>query len=235
VENIMSSKLFTTRQGTVLLGVGAAVIAAIALIVYLNSYRNSVNKPPIQVLVAQKLIQQGTPGDTIRTSPGLYAPTSYARGQVETGAITDPATLSGKVATVDIAPGQQLTAADFGTDTGINTQLHPGQRAVVVPLGSPQAVGGQISTGSHVDVWVSSTSQSGNGANRPTVRLLFQNMYVMNSGTDGGNVTLKALTPTQAGQLIYAAQNAEIWLVLRPTIGTITKPPVIGASSVTGR
>jgi hypothetical protein len=60
-------------------------------------------------------------------------------------------------------------------------------------------------------------------------------MYVMNSGTDGGNVTLKALTPTQAGQLIYAAQNAEIWLVLRPTIGTITKPPVIGASSVTGR
>ena len=32
----MSSKLFTTRQGTVLLGVIAAVIAAIALIVYLN-------------------------------------------------------------------------------------------------------------------------------------------------------------------------------------------------------
>ena len=36
MENIMSSKLFTTRQGTVLLGVIAAVIAAIALLVYLN-------------------------------------------------------------------------------------------------------------------------------------------------------------------------------------------------------
>ena len=33
MDNIMSSKLFTTRQGTVLLGVIAAVIAAIALVV----------------------------------------------------------------------------------------------------------------------------------------------------------------------------------------------------------
>jgi hypothetical protein len=37
VDNIMSSKLFTTRQGTVLLGVIAAVIAAIALLVYLGA------------------------------------------------------------------------------------------------------------------------------------------------------------------------------------------------------
>ena len=64
MENIMSSKLFTTRQGTVLLGVIAAVIAAIALIVYLNHYRNSVNgnRDRSQVLVAKKLIQQGTSG-----------------------------------------------------------------------------------------------------------------------------------------------------------------------------
>ena len=43
MENITSSKLFTTRQGTVLLGVIAAIIAAIALIVYLDHYRSSVN------------------------------------------------------------------------------------------------------------------------------------------------------------------------------------------------
>src|SRR6184192_78062 len=52
VDNIMSSKLFTTRQGTVLLGVIAAVIAAIALIAYLNHYRNSVAQPEVKVLVA---------------------------------------------------------------------------------------------------------------------------------------------------------------------------------------
>ena len=71
VENIMSSKLFTTRQGTILLGVIAAVIAAIALIVYLNNYRNSVNQPPVPVLVAKKTIPQGMSGDVIATSTEL--------------------------------------------------------------------------------------------------------------------------------------------------------------------
>src|SRR4051794_12913286 len=112
----MSSKLFTTRQGTVLLGVIAAIIAAIALIAYLNHYRNSVNanSAAIQVLVANKLIQQGTSGDVLRTNPSYYETTGIAKSHVESGAITDPATLAGQVALADISPGQQLTASDFG-------------------------------------------------------------------------------------------------------------------------
>ena len=66
METITSSKLFTTRQGTITLGVIAAIIAAIALIVYLNSYRNShAGNAAVSVLVAQKLIEKGTPGDVI--------------------------------------------------------------------------------------------------------------------------------------------------------------------------
>jgi Flp pilus assembly protein CpaB len=233
VENIMSSKLFTTRQGTVLLGVIAAVIAAIALIVYLDHYRNSVNgqNQAIKVLVAAKLIQKGTPGDVIRTSNGYYEVTNIPKKQVKTGAIVDPKTLSGKVALTDISPSEQLTAADFGAGSGLATQLDRHQRAVVVPLGSPEAVGGQIAVGSHVDVYVSATAQSSTGVSRPAVKLLLQDMYVL--AVNGGNVTLRA-TPTQAGQLIYASQNATIWLVLRPTIATNTKPPVITARNVTG-
>jgi Flp pilus assembly protein CpaB len=234
VDNIMSSKLFTTRQGTVLLGVIAAIIAAIALIVYLNHYRNSVSKgtEAIQVLVAQKLIQKGTTGDVLRTNPSYYSSTSIAKSHVESGAIVDPSTLSGQVALSDISPGQQLTTADFGpAGSSVNTQLNPNQRAVVVSLGSPQAVGGQIVAGNHVDVWVTSSSQGTSGVSRPIAKLLFQNMYVL--GINGGNVTLRA-TPTQSGQLIYASSNDQIWLALRPTVGTITKPPIIGAGQVTG-
>jgi Flp pilus assembly protein CpaB len=229
VENITSSKLFTTRQGTILLGVIAAVIAAIALIVYLNQYRNSHGgTAAISVLVAQKLIQKDTPGDVIRTTSGLYSATSIPKGQVETGAIVDPATLSGQVATTDISPGQQLTAADFGPATNsVTNQLGRDQRAVVVTLGSPEQVGGQISAGSHVDVWVSGTNQSArNGANTQTVALLYQNMDIL--GVTGGNTTFRA-TPVQAGKLIWASQNAHIYLVLRPTVGSVTKPPVISS------
>jgi hypothetical protein len=66
----MSSKLFTTRQGTVLLGVIAAVIAAIALLVYLNHYKSTVAKPNVDVLVAKRLILSGTTGAVIRTAGG---------------------------------------------------------------------------------------------------------------------------------------------------------------------
>jgi Flp pilus assembly protein CpaB len=228
VENVMSSKLFTTRQGTVLLGVIAAVIAAIALIVYLENYRNSVTKPPVTVLVAQRLIQQGTPGDVIKTSPTFYKAVSLPRGQVETGAILSPATLANQVALSDISPNQQLTAADFGPCSGTQCALGKNERAVVVSLGSPQAGGGQIGAGSHVDVWTVLTGQGANGVTRPTVKLLYQNMTVLNAAADGGNVTFEA-TPTQAGTLIYAATNAQIWLTLRPTIGTTPKPPVISS------
>jgi pilus assembly protein CpaB len=228
VDNIMSSKLFTTRQGTILLGVGAAVIAAIALIVYLEHYRNSVKSTATVsgVLVAQKLIQAGTPGDVIRTNPGYYKPTDIPKNQAETGAIVDPATISGQVALSDISPGQQLTASDFGPASGLTQSLNPNQRAVVVSLGSPESVGGQIGGGSHVDVWVTTSGQGANGVSRPTVRLLYQNMYVL--GLSGGNVTFRA-TPTQAGTLIYASQNAGIWLTLRPTVGTTPKPPTIAS------
>jgi Flp pilus assembly protein CpaB len=234
VESITSSKLFTTRQGTVLLGVIAAVIAAIALIVYLNQYRNSHGgSAAISVLVAQRLIQSGTPGDVIRTSAGMYQVQSLTKSQAETGAIRDPSTLSGQVATTDISPGQQLTASDFGPATNsVTNQLGRFQRAVVIPLGSPQQVGGQIAAGSHVDVWTLLTAQS-NGVSRPIARELFQDMYVL--GVNGGNVTLRAGTPAQAGTLIYASQNSQLWLVLRPTVASMKKAPVIGANNLSGR
>ena len=158
MENIMSSKLFTTRQGTVLLGVIAALIAAVALIVYLNHYRNSVAQPDVNVLVANKTIPQGMTGGDLAKATGFYVLRGIPKDQVLTGAITDTSTLT---------------------------------------------------------------------------KLLFQDMEVMNA-VDGGNVTLKA-TARQAGQLIYASSNTQIWLTLRPTLGTVTKrPPVISANAVTG-
>jgi len=227
VDGIMSSKLFATRQGTILLGVIAAVIAAIALIVYLNQYRNSVNNnAPTPALVAKGLIKAGTPGDVIG-SGGLYRIANRAKSDInKTGALVDPSALTGQVAVKDIYPGQLLTAADFGPATNsLTEQLSPNQRAVVIPLGTPQQVGGQIEAGSHVDVWVTLTGGS-NGSTRPVVEQLFQDVYVL--GASGGDVTLRA-SPEQAGQFIWASENAQIWFVLRPTVGSTRTPaPVTG-------
>lgn len=236
MENITSSKLFTTRQGTVLLGVIAAVIAAIALLVYLNHYRNSHGAAgTVNVLVAQKLILKGTGGDVIRQTAGLYKSTPIAKSQAESGAIVDPATLAGQVATTEIAPGQQLTASDFGPGgTTLATQLPRTAGAVTVNLQSPNQVGGQISAGSHVDVWVAFNGSGSNGVSRPIVHELYQDMTVLQVASSGGNVTLEATSTTQAGTLIFASENAAIWLVLRPTNGSTGKPPTISVANLLG-
>ncbi|MGH3054312.1 MAG: SAF domain-containing protein, partial [Gaiellaceae bacterium] len=154
----MSSKLFTTRQGTILLGVIAALIAAVALIVYLHNYRNSVNgsNAVTKVMVAKQLIQKDTPGEVVGTN-SMYQFANIAKSEVKTGAFVDPSTLAGKVASVDIYPGQQITSADFAAGTAsLTTHLSDVQRAVTISLGSAQTVGGQLASGSHVDVWISS-------------------------------------------------------------------------------
>ena len=235
MENIMSSKLLTTRRGTILLGIGAAVLAAIVLLVYLNQYRNSVDSggQPVSVLVAKSLIQKGTPGDVVGAT-NLFQVSSIPRKQIKTGAFVDPKTLTGKVAVADVYPGQQLTAADFtaGNPFALTQRLARDQRAVVVPLDSPSEVGGQIASGDRVDIWVSLSSQGANGVSRPIAREVLQNMYVM--AIAGGNVTLRA-TSRQAGQLIFASQNAKIWLVLRPAVGsTNSKPPVVTLNDIVG-
>src|SRR5712691_5228106 len=116
-----------------MLGIVAAVLAAIALLVYLNHYRSSVNSgvQPMSVLVAKSLIQKGTPGDVVGSTK-LFQVASIPRDQVKSGAFVDPKTLTSKVATVDIYPGQQLTAADFAAANAnaLTQSLARDQRAV---------------------------------------------------------------------------------------------------------
>src|SRR5438045_9768828 len=110
----MSSKLLTTRRGTIILGIGAAVLAAIVLLVYLNQYRNSVDSgaQPVSVLVAKSLIQKGTPGDVVGSTT-LFQVSSIPRKQVKAAAFVDPKTLPGPVAVADSHPGHPVTDADF--------------------------------------------------------------------------------------------------------------------------
>jgi Flp pilus assembly protein CpaB len=232
----MSSKLFRTRQGTILLGVAAAVLAAIALIVYLNQYRSNTNNNVVAapVLVAQTAIPKNTSGDVIQASSHLVKPASISQSKIEAGAITNASELENQVAVTDIAAGQQLTAADFApatsTAVGLPGQLSRGQRAVVVPLDLPGQVGNQIAAGDTVDVWALINVTKANGATNPVAREILQNMYVMNTNSNG-NVTLRA-TPKQAGQLIFASGNDKIWLTLRPPHGSVTKPTTVTPTSL---
>ena len=226
-----------TRQGTVLVAVACALVAAGILIFAMQRYRHSVSSEGNHetVLVASGVIQKGTSGDAI-ASEQLFKPASIAAKQVSAGAVADTAQLRGKVAAQDIYPGQQLTAAEFAGAGGLAGQLAPAQRAMTISVDTAHGMVGQIHNGDHVDVYGAFDLEPANGGrNHPVVRLLMSNVQVLKAPSESGgglggaqqtSVTLN-VSDAQAGPLAFAADNGKVWLVLRPANTSATAPSSI--------
>ena len=232
----IAQNLFTTRRGSLLVGAAAAVLAGIILLAYLHQYRNSVNSAtaPVSVLVAKNLIQKGTPGDIIGTS-SQFQVASVPKGQLQVGALTDPAALSGRVAVTDIYPGQQLTAAyfAFAPPGTLQTKISGSDRAIAVQIDAEHGMVGQIGAGDHIDIFVG-VNRLGSGGSQPIIKLLMDDITVLRApvGTGSGLYTLRA-TGRQAAVLAYASDNGKLWFVLRPASGAKTvNPGFISAQSL---
>jgi Flp pilus assembly protein CpaB len=217
------SRLFRNRSGALIAGIIAAAIAIILLVVYLNSYRSSVNsnQAPERVLVATKLINKGTPGNSI-AQKNLYQVTAVAKDQLKLNAITDPAALADRIAVADIFPGQQLTQDDFTTEaqTGIPYQLTGRQRAIAIPTDQAHGVGGVVGGGNYVDVYIGTSGGQGQ-----LVTLLASNIYVIEAPVGGGGNFILRVPTQQAAKFAFASDNTKIWLVLRPQVGASRTPP----------
>jgi pilus assembly protein CpaB len=224
----IAQNLFSTRRGSLILGAVAAVLAGIVLLVYLYSYRNSVNSSaaPATVLVAKNLIQKGTPGDIIGTSDQFQV-ASVPQGQLQTGALTDPAALTGRVAATDIYPGQQLTdlAFAYAPPGTLQTKIAGADRAITVQIDAEHGMIGEIATGDHIDIYVG-LNRLGPGGSQAIIKLLMEDVTVLRAPLAGGSglYTLRANT-RQAAVLAYASDNGVMWFVLRPASGAKTVNP----------
>lgn len=240
-----AQKLFSTRGGTLLIAGLAAVLAAVAVFVYVHNYRSSVQTggQPATVLVARAQIPRGTSGNVVAAQHYFQA-TQIREADLRPGALSDPSSLAGRVARVDIYPGQQLTDADFIQSRGtIATNLVGAQRAIVIPLDAAHGLIGTVIPGDHVDIYggfnvipIDATGKPAGTGGRPVLRLIAANVPVMSvsgggknggigaSTSGSGSVTLK-VPPVQASELAFASDNGKIWLVLRPPTGGRATPP----------
>jgi Flp pilus assembly protein CpaB len=222
-------KLLSTRGGTIGLGGAAALMAAFVLLLYLNQYRDSVasDSEPVTVLVANKLIEKGMPGDVVGLKR-LFESEEAPKNQVRDGAITDPSTLRGRIAVEDIYPGQQLTVADFGMTTqAIGAKLAGKNRAIAIPLDSARGMVGKVESGDRVDVFASLFLRGATGAQgRPVLKVVAQNALVLDAPAQT-NAGLR-VTLDQAAQMAFAVDNGKVWVILRPRAGTgPTKPGAV--------
>jgi pilus assembly protein CpaB len=233
-----AQKLFSTRGGTVILAGIAAIIAAVAVFVYVNNARDSAKSGGLAatVLVAKQLIPKGTPGEVVANKE-LFQVQSVRQSQLQEGAIADPASLRGRVATVDVLPNSQITASDFTTrGVTLASRLVGQQRAITISLDSAHA--GPLEEGDRVDVYagfqvqaVDSTGKPiGSGQARPVLRLIMQGIPVLKvqsdrRGTGSGTqqITLQA-TARKASELAFASENGSVWLTQRPPTGAALSP-----------
>src|SRR5919206_556296 len=181
-----AQRLISTRAGTIAVAAGAARLAGISILVYLNRYRHSVSSQgaPVTVLVAKRSIAKGTSGDVV-ASQAMFTTATLRESQLRQGAFSDPAAIRGRVALRDVYRGQQLTAADFAAGAAtLPSTLTGTERIVTVPLDTAHGLIGQVTAGDHVDVYAGfnitpvGTVSSGVQA-FPVVRRLLTNVPVV--------------------------------------------------------
>jgi Flp pilus assembly protein CpaB len=221
----------SSRGWAIALGIGAILLAAILLIVYLDRYRARVGgrNAPTPVLVAKQYIPAGTPGTLVASGP-MYEATTLPRKEVEVGAIADPQYLAGRAASAEIFPGQQFTATDFATsDTAsVDSQITGSQRAISISIDGVHGSSSQIMPGDSVDVY---TAVGG------VVKLFAPNVKVLTTpsvtGPAGGSNLILQIDTKNAAKWAFANDNTQFWFVIRPVVGAKpTVPTTANASTV---
>jgi Flp pilus assembly protein CpaB len=226
----VTGRLTSTRRGAILLGVGAALLAAIILAAYISWYRSSVESgtAPTTVLTANRLIARGTPGSVIAAKQ-LYDTSTVSEDAVKAGALADPALLSGSVAATDIYPGQQLTTADFttgATAVGVTATLAGNQRAVSITIDPLAGSLANLQTGDRVDIYQQLGSPDGQ-----IIKLFRSNVPVLQAPGSSGGVVILQVPALDVADLLYASGHTQLMFSLRPANGAFPTPPTVATQA----
>jgi Flp pilus assembly protein CpaB len=206
---------FGGRRGAILIAIIAALAAGILIYVFVQRYKTSVTPttPPIStVIVAKQFIPRGTPISVVEQANGTQSITVKSTSLVPS-AVTNPAEIAGQVAAQNIAPGEQLTTADFTVGTVSLSQYLTGHmRALQVPLDATHGLSGYVAVGDHVDL-ASNIGPLAGTHTHPGLGILATNVLVL--AAPSGSLVF-GVPAGVAQQVAYASDNGKIWVFMRP-------------------
>jgi pilus assembly protein CpaB len=219
------NRALSTRNGTLAVATIAALLAAALLLIFLQQYRESTSgdDAAATVLVAKRLIEQGTSGDVL-AAEGMFQTATVPKGELKDGAVLDPSSVKGQVTVADIYPGEQLVATRFAPSTpGAQNKLSGPFRAMAIPSDPVHGNSSEVSAGDRVDMLVGLQAPDGTNLIKPLMR----NVLVLgvaagggagSTGGGSGPVVLK-IPDARAADVAYAADHGKLWLLLRPQAG----------------
>lgn len=219
-----------------LLAATAALVLAMAGGVVLVAYvrgadaRAAEGLRTTQVLVVEKLVPEGTPAEQLADYVGTQlVPVKAA----VPGRVTDLAGLAGKVATVDLEPGEQLLAGRFAAPEDLRAagtvDVPDGDQEVSVLLEPQRAVGGRLAAGDTVGVYLSSTDPPAThgvlhgalvtqvqGAPAPPSGDTTETASAGSSAPTGSLLITLAVKARDAEEVVFGAEHGTLWLSLEP-------------------
>jgi pilus assembly protein CpaB len=180
--------------------------------------RSVARQQPVKVLIAKKIIAEGTTG-AAAAAEGALATTVVAADSVAAGALSDIAPVAGEIALAPIYPGEQILAAKFGKAGDSSALSIPDAQtmAISVSLGDTQRVDGYVVPGSAVAVYLTANNQTRLLIPRVEVIAIGTRTLVPSSGqstTASSDVVTFAVSAAQAQQLIYAQSTGALYLAL---------------------
>ncbi|MCB5272965.1 hypothetical protein BJG92_00477 [Arthrobacter sp. SO5] len=219
----------------------AAVVLAVAGSILLISYTNGAEQRALagvqtaEVLIISTAVPAGTPADVVLRSATRQAVPAKT---LPSEAVSDPATLTGLVSTVDLVPGEQLLRTRFSDPATMQKPgtiaVPAGMQEVSILLAPQRSVGGRLQAGDTVGVFVS----LGAGITKPPTEVTHLTLHkVLVTAVQGAPVPAKgdstsgaspgvaseavmvtlALTATDAEKLVYGQEFGTIWLSDEPS------------------
>jgi len=231
-----------------------AVVGTLLLVSYVqgSEARAQANLQPVQVLVVEKQISQGTTVDQIKSSVRLA---SLPNASVPNGALKSLDGLDGKVAAADMVPGEALLGVRLVDPTSLSAPgsvpVPEGMQEVSVQLEAQRVVGGRLAAGDTVGV----VALFGDGAAKDALDVesaqqIFHKVLITSvqrstaqasSSGDSASSAEQANTQLPEGQLLvtfarndvdaakiaFAAEFGKLWLTKESASATESGPTVI--------
>lgn len=246
----MRRRFLAAVAALVLLVAGTAVLLAY---VHGADVRALAGTRTVDVLVVDKLIPAGTAGSDIA---GMVSTEAVPAKVALPGRVSTLADLTGRVATVDLEPGEQLLTARFQRPADMQAPgtvpVPAGLQEVSVLLEPQRAVGGRLAAGDTVGIVVSLKPDVAKhqthailhhvlvtqiqGAPAPVENTSDPKTASATTATPAQSLMITlAVSASQAEAVVFGAEHGTLWLTLEPKNAAITGTDVVTPDTIYGK
>lgn len=251
-------------KSRLLAGAAAAMLAIVGALLVMSYARNADQRAmkdldPVPVVVVQAAIPAGTPVESMAKS---LTTKNLPAASVSASAVSSLEDSTGKVAAVDLVPGEQLVAERLVAPEKLKSrgavEVPPGLQEVSFQLAPNRVVGGRLAPGDRVGVFVS--LDSGGSESDPateTTKLTVRKVLVtaVQSAPDGTTAPAEGSDPSapdprdttlptgslmltvavndiDAAKIVFAGEFGTVWLSKEPLDATESGPRIIQRNDI---